>query len=127
MENSEHDAGDVDYGEDVSITPFDATAGIAFKHGRLYSDRARQVSEFEKTTGFEIPQDFLEMLGEYCEGGFDGRSKYFTLFPSFDFLFAFFAHFAVNKSERQALVHPVVAAEDLFSVESGDVFGAVLG
>lgn len=63
------------YDEDFTITPFDPTAGIWFKHGRLYTERDAQIAAFEKATGFKLPLDFLEMIGEYCEGGFDGHYR----------------------------------------------------
>jgi hypothetical protein len=61
--------------EDFAITPFDPKAGIWFKHGRVYSDRDSQIAEFEDAIGFKLPNDFLEMIGEYCEGGFDGHYR----------------------------------------------------
>jgi hypothetical protein len=60
------------YDEEFTITPFDPNAGICFKYGRVYTDRNRQIADFEKATGYRLPSDFLEMVREYCEGGFDG-------------------------------------------------------
>lgn len=56
----------------ASETPFDAEQGIWFKYGRTYLDRKRQLKEFENKIGFKLPKDFLGLIGEYCEGGFDG-------------------------------------------------------
>lgn len=58
--------------EDFTLTPFDPARGILFKYGRMFRDRDRQVEEFERAIGAELPADFLELIGEYCEGGFDG-------------------------------------------------------
>ena len=45
---------------------------VWFKYGRLYADRARQVEALERVVGFRMPANFLELLGNFCEGGFDG-------------------------------------------------------
>jgi hypothetical protein len=63
------------YDEDFTITPFDPKGGIWFKHGRIYSDRDAQIAEFEDAIGLKLPHDFLEIIGEYCEGGFDGHYR----------------------------------------------------
>ncbi|HEY7117438.1 MAG TPA: hypothetical protein VH475_12695 [Tepidisphaeraceae bacterium] len=63
------------YDEDFTITPFDPGAGIKFKYGRIYTDRDRQITEFQNATGYLLPSDFLEMIGEWCEGGFDGHYR----------------------------------------------------
>ncbi len=53
-------------------TPFDPQQGIWFKYGRIYLDRANQIEQFETHCGYSLPKDFLELIGEYCSGGFDG-------------------------------------------------------
>jgi len=58
--------------DDFTITPFDPDSGIWFKYGRVYQDRDNQIAEFERETKFKLPPDFLNLIGEYCEGGFDG-------------------------------------------------------
>lgn len=63
------------YDEDFTITPFDPAAGIWFKYGRVYLERDSQIAAFEDAIGFNLPSDFLEMIGEYCEGGFDGHYR----------------------------------------------------
>jgi hypothetical protein len=63
------------YDEHVTVTPFDPAGGIHLKYGRIYTSRDQQLAAFERLTGFTLPPDFLEMIGEYCEGGFDGHYR----------------------------------------------------
>lgn len=53
-------------------TPFDPKQGIWFKYGRLYQDAKTQIADFEGHLDVKLPEDFLGLIGENCEGGFDG-------------------------------------------------------
>lgn len=68
---TENDSSDFD--EDVPTeTPFNLEQGIWFKYGRLYTDREGQIRSFQNKCGFVLPADFLSLIGDYAEGGFDG-------------------------------------------------------
>lgn len=56
-------------------SPFNRSKGIYFKYGTWWSGKEREVERFNAHWGVVIPQDFLELIGEYCEAGFDGLYK----------------------------------------------------
>jgi hypothetical protein len=54
-------------------SPFDTERGIAFKYGRSYMDsKQTKVRDFEKQFKITLPTDFLDLIDDWCEGGFDG-------------------------------------------------------
>ncbi len=59
------------FGPDDGI-PFDPEEGLLFRIGRIFGDRIHQINAFKEAVDYQLPTNFLEMLGEYCEGGFDG-------------------------------------------------------
>ncbi len=61
------------------ITPFNPDDGIWFKSGGIYLDRDRQITAFEKVIGCQLPEDFLEMIDEYCVGIFDGYYRVYLV------------------------------------------------
>ena len=68
MTNQDAEDSDLEYTE----TPFDPERGIWFKYGSVFADKEREIAEFEEKLGLSLPRDFVELIGEYCEGGFDG-------------------------------------------------------
>jgi hypothetical protein len=63
---------------ELTSSPFDVQQGILFKYGRLFQDRDRQLAEFEREIGTKLPLDFLELIGQYCSGSFDGHYQVFA-------------------------------------------------
>jgi hypothetical protein len=61
--------------DDYDLIPFDPSQGIAFKYGMIFSDPAQEIATFEKHHGVKLPPDFIRMIGEWCEGGFDGSYR----------------------------------------------------
>lgn len=61
------------FGVDCTVTPFDAKSGIWFKYGRHYTPRKAQLRElYKRFSPLKLPRDFRKLVGDYCEGGFDG-------------------------------------------------------
>lgn len=58
--------------EDFVSIPFDPAEGIHFKYGTSYADPAVEQATFEAHYGIRLPRDFVKMIGDWCEGGFDG-------------------------------------------------------
>jgi hypothetical protein len=74
----EEDDDDLEFDECGFIqaaTPFDPEEGVYFKYGRIYLKPEEQIAEFEAYFGIKLPDDFLELTGGWCEGGFDGNYK----------------------------------------------------
>lgn len=62
-----------DFDDEVPTeTPFDPKQGIWFKTGRLFMGRESQLKSFDAHCAFSLPEDFLALIGDYAEGGFDG-------------------------------------------------------
>jgi hypothetical protein len=61
--------------QDCELVPFDPSQGIAFKYGTNYSNAAQEIAAFEQHHGIKLPADFVRMIGEWCEGGFDGSYR----------------------------------------------------
>jgi hypothetical protein len=61
--------------QDCELIPFDSSQGIAFKYGTNYSNAAQEIAAFEQHHGIKLPADFVRMIGERCEGGFDGSYR----------------------------------------------------
>lgn len=61
--------------QDCDLIPFDPSQGIAFKYGTTFSNAAREIAAFEQHHGIKLPADFVRMIGEQCEGGFDGSYR----------------------------------------------------
>ena len=59
----------------AAITPFDPSMGIAFKYGMSFRDREGELRSLEKATGFRLPEDYRDIVGEYCSGHFDGHYR----------------------------------------------------
>ncbi|MGR3274997.1 hypothetical protein ACSYAD_07765 [Acaryochloris marina NIES-2412] len=57
--------------------PFNPDEGIFFSFGRVYSNPEQQINAFESTISYKLPTDFVEMIGETCEGGF---SDYYQVY-----------------------------------------------
>lgn len=64
--------------DDCSIKPFDPEAGLRFKVGHIYAKRDEEIAAFEMEVGTKLPSDFLEMIGEYCEGSPDGAYRVYS-------------------------------------------------
>jgi hypothetical protein len=64
--------------QDHELIPFDPSQGIAFKYGTNYSNAAQEIAAFEKHHGITLPADFVRMIGNWCEGGFDGSYRVAT-------------------------------------------------
>ena len=64
--------------QDHELIPFDPSQGIAFKYGTNYSNPAQEIAAFEKHHGITLPADFVRMIGNWCEGGFDGSYRVAT-------------------------------------------------
>ena len=114
------------YDEDFTVTPYDPARGLLFKHGRLYADRNKQVAAFERVTGYKLPRDFLEMIGEYCEGGFDGYYRvYFKngVEIQWHHLLLMKLADAIDESHQDAMAKLIAARPEL--AELADRFQAV--
>ena len=66
---------DDEFPDEFAITPFDPAIGIRFKCGRIYRDREREIEKLEEVSGFKLPADFVEMIGDHCEGSFGGHYR----------------------------------------------------
>ena len=55
-------------------SPFDPDLGLAFKVGRSFGldNKDSEIKNFEKNFGIILPADFVSLIGDWCEGGFDG-------------------------------------------------------
>ncbi|KAI9130644.1 hypothetical protein [Acaryochloris sp. CCMEE 5410] len=79
---------DLVYVDDASLpfnpdygVPFDPNEGIWFSFGRVYSNPEQQRDSFESTISYQLPTDFVEMIGRTCEGGF---SDYYQVYREND-------------------------------------------
>lgn len=70
---SDHDS----WGDEEGFweTPFNLEDGIRFKFGMSFINREAEIAKFEEHLGFALPADFLNMIDDWCEGGFDGWYK----------------------------------------------------
>jgi len=64
--------------EEPGGTPFDPSRGILFKYGRSWRNRAADIAAVERATSFKLPLDFLDLIGRWCEGGFDGHYRVYS-------------------------------------------------
>lgn len=71
LESITYNDGRFPFGPDDGI-PFNPEEGVLFRFGRIFLERIHQINAFQEAINYQLPKDFLEMVREYCEGGFDG-------------------------------------------------------